>query len=417
MADTLVEVQGLKKYFPVLGGVMRKKIADVKAVDGVSFSIPKGETFGVVGESGCGKTTLGKTMLRLIKPNAGKILLHALNDDLLEIERIEEATTALKRFDSNAEIYPPNVMDAHMLKILRKVGMKYVSEENLARIRELDYSLSYLKKIDSRSVVYSPEMARILRESIPPYKTYDITKLSTSRIRKMRRFMQMVYQDPTTSLDPRMLVKDIVAEPVIAQGAAKGRNIYSMVVEALESVGLSEKHLYRYPHEFSGGQRQRVAVARAIITRPQFIILDEPTSAVDVSVRAQLLDLFQSLQREMDLTYMFVSHDLSVVECMSNRVAVMYLGKIVEMAKTEEIYKEPLHPYAQALFAAIPVPDPTRRRERPPITGEVPSPVNPPSGCRFHPRCPMATEACKHEEPQLTDVGNEHYVACYSVGK
>jgi peptide/nickel transport system ATP-binding protein len=415
--DNLIEVQNLKKYFPVLGGVLRKRIADVKAVDGVSFSVPRGETFGVVGESGCGKTTLGKTMLRLIKPNSGKVLLNTINDDLLEIERIEEATGALKRFDPDAQIYPPNVMDSHILKMLRKVGMKYVSEENVARIHELDFSLNYMKKIDSRSVVYSPEMARILRESIPPYKTYDLAKMSSSRIRKMRRFMQMVYQDPTTSLDPRMLVKDIVAEPMIAQGAAKGRSVYGLVVEALESVGLSERHLFRYPHEFSGGQRQRIAVARAIITRPQFIVLDEPTSAVDVSVRAQLLDLFQSLQKEMNLTYMFVSHDLSVVECMSKRVAVMYLGKIVELAKTEEIYREPLHPYAQALFAAIPIPDPTKRKERPPITGEVPSPVNPPSGCRFHPRCPVATESCKREEPQLTDVGNEHYVACYAVSR
>jgi peptide/nickel transport system ATP-binding protein len=415
--EALLEIQGLKKYFPVVGGVLRKKIADVKAVDGVSFQIARGETFGVVGESGCGKTTLGKTMLRLIKPNAGRILLNAVNEDLLEIERIEEATHAIKTFDPNAQIYPPNLMDAHVLQILRKVGMKYVSEENLVRIRELDAALSYLKKADRRSVVYSPEMARILRGSIPPYKTYDLAKLSSGRVRRMRRFMQMVYQDPTTSLDPRMLVKDIVAEPLIAQGQAKGRNVYSLVVEALQSVGLSEKHLYRYPHEFSGGQRQRVAVARAIITRPQFIVLDEPTSAVDVSVRAQLLDLFQSLQKDLNLTYMFVSHDLSVVECMSKRVAVMYLGKVVELARTEEMYKEPLHPYSQALFAAIPVPDPTKRKERPPITGEVPSPVNPPSGCRFHPRCPMATESCKREEPQLTDVGNEHYVACYAVGR
>jgi len=227
--------------------------------------------------------------------------------------------------------------------------------------------------------------------------------------------MQVVYQDPTTSLDPRMLIKDIVQEPLIAQGLARGQNARKRVLEILYKVGLTERHLYRYPHEFSGGQRQRIAVARALVTNPDFIVLDEPTSAVDVSVRAQMLNLFQDLQKDLGLTYLFVSHDLSIVECIAQRVAVMYLGKIVELAQTEDLYRKPLHPYAQALFASIPIPDPTVHRTRVMLTGEVPSPVNPPAGCRFHPRCPIATQICSKEIPELRDVGNGHLVACHLV--
>ena len=348
--ENLMTVEHLKKYFPVMGGVLRKKVADVRAVDDVSFQIYAGECFGIVGESGCGKTTLGKTLIRLLNPNAGHIFYKI----------------------------PQEVADA--IKTLEKDNPK------------------------SRSLKH------LLKE-------YDHAYVSGSRLRKLRRHLQIVYQDPTTSLDPRMLVKDIVSEPVVSQGLIKGSGVIERVLETLQMVGMGEKHLYRYPHEFSGGQRQRIAVARAIITKPEFIILDEPTSSVDVSVRAQLLNMFQDLQRDLGLTYMFISHDLSVVECISDRVAVMYLGKIVEQAKTEEIYKNPMHPYAQALFNSIPIPDPTRRRERAALSGEPPSPVNPPSGCRFHPRCSLATNTCEHEEPPLVDVGNEHYVACFAVSK
>jgi oligopeptide/dipeptide ABC transporter ATP-binding protein len=346
--ETLIKVKNLKKYYPVLGGVLKRKIAEVKAVDGVTIDIKKGECFGVVGESGCGKTTLGKTILRLLNPNGGHIFFKTPPDVIEEIEKYE------------------------------------------------------------KSDLKSPHLKRLLRK-------YDLAYMPNSQIKKMRRYMQIVYQDPTTSLDPRMLVKDIVAEPLVAQGLASGREVVTRVIEVLERVGLTEKHLFRYPHEFSGGQRQRIAVARAIITKPEFIVLDEPTSAVDVSVRAQLLNLFQDLQKDLGLTYMFISHDLSVVECISQRVAVMYLGKIVEFAKTEELYEKPLHPYAQALFASIPIPDPTKRKERAPLLGEVPSPVNPPSGCRFHPRCPIVMDVCPKVEPPLVDVGGEHYVACHAV--
>ena len=348
--ESLMTIENLKKYFPIYGGVLKRKVAEVKAVDSVNISINKGECFGVVGESGCGKTTLGKTIIRLLNPNAGHVYYKT----------------------------PKEIVEA----------------------------IKYLEKNNPKSKA----LKHLLRE-------YDIAYVKGRNLKKLRRHMQIVFQDPSTSLDPRMLVKDIVAEPLVSQGLAKGGKVRDRVVQVLEMVGLSKTHLYRYPHEFSGGQRQRIAVARAIITNPEFIVLDEPTSSVDVSVRAQLLNLFQDLQKELGLTYMFISHDLSVVECISQRVAVMYLGKIVELAETAELYKSPLHPYAQALFASIPVPDPTKRKGRAPLYGEVPSPVNPPPGCRFHPRCQFAMDICGREEPPLIDIGGGHHVACYAINK
>jgi oligopeptide/dipeptide ABC transporter ATP-binding protein len=344
----LVQVRDLKKYFPILGGVLRRSVANVKAVDGVSIDVLKGECFGLVGESGCGKTTLGKTILRLYKPSMGHIFFGVPGDVVNEINALEKSNPKSRR---------------------------------LRRLRE----------------------------------QYDISTYRGRDLLLLRRKMQIVYQDPTTSLDPRMLVKDIIAEPLVAQGIAKGEEARKMVLEILNRVGLSDQAMYRFPHEFSGGQRQRVAIARALVSRPDFVILDEPTSAVDVSVRAQLLNLFTDLQKEYGLTYMFISHDLSIVECISHRVAIMYLGKIVEYSLTGQIFKKPLHPYSQALIASVPVPDPTRRKERPPLMGEVPSPVDPPAGCRFHPRCPFVMSICKQKEPQLVDAGNQHYVACFAV--
>jgi len=346
----LLQIRNLKKHFPIAGGVLRRSVASVKAVDGVTLDVLKGECFGLVGESGCGKTTLGKTILRLYKPSMGHIFFGTPNDTVNEITTLEATNPKSRR---------------------------------LRRLRE----------------------------------QYDISMYRGRDLLLLRRKMQIVYQDPTTSLDPRMLVKDIIGEPLIAQGIAKGEEAKKMVIEILERVGLSERSLYRFPHEFSGGQRQRVAIARALVSRPDFVILDEPTSAVDVSVRAQLLNLFTDLQKEYGLTYMFISHDLSIVECISHRVAIMYLGKIVEYSTTEEIFEKPLHPYSQALIASVPVPDPTQRRERAPLTGEVPSPVDPPVGCRFHPRCPLAMSVCKQKEPLLIDAGNQHYVACFAVNR
>jgi len=346
--SAFLETRELRKYYAIKGGVFKRKLGDVKAVDGVSIRIFEGESFGLVGESGCGKTTFGKTVIRLLEPTAGGIYFNASPEVMEEIEQLESSNKNPQR-----------------LKALRK--------------------------------------------------QFDLSTFKGRKLKPIRRMMQVVYQDPTTSLNPRMLVKDIVGEPLMVQKLAKGVERRQRVTEILRKVGLTERHLYRYPHEFSGGQRQRIAIARALVTNPRFVVLDEPTSSVDVSVRAQLLNLFQELQKDMGLTYLFVSHDLSVVECISDRVGVMYLGKVVELAPTAGLYREPLHPYAQALFSSIPIPDPTKRRRRAPLKGEVPSPINPPLGCRFNPRCDKAMEICRREEPLLVDVEKGHFVACHLV--
>ena len=347
--NALVIVKNLKKYFPVKGGVFRTTIGYVKAVDGISLYIRRGECLGLVGESGCGKTTFGKTVIRLLKPTEGSIYFDVPPD---VIERIEE---------------------------LEKRNPK------------------------------DPELERLRKE-------YDLATYKGSRLKRLRRRMQIVYQDPSTSLNPRMLVKDIVGEPLKVFKLVDGNEVTERVLATLERVGLSEQHLYRYPHEFSGGQRQRIAIARAIILQPEFIVLDEPTSAVDVSVKAQLLKLFKSLQEDMKLTYLFISHELNIVESISDRVGVMYLGRLVELAPTRALFKKQLHPYTEALFSAIPIPDPDAKKKRILLRGNVPSPVNPPSGCRFHPRCPYAMDICREKEPNLKEVEKGRKVACHLYG-
>jgi len=343
--SSLIETQALKKYYSLTGGLFRRRVGEVRAVDGVSLSILKNECYGLVGESGCGKTTFAKTVIRLLDPNSGHIYFDLPDDIKEEIAKLEQSKNS----------------------------------------REL-------KKLRAE---------------------YDLATFRGKKLKSMRKKMQIVYQDPTRSLNPRMLVKDIIGEPLIVQKLARGEERRKRTLEMLGKVGLTERHMFRYPHEFSGGQRQRIAIARALVTNPEFVVLDEPTSSVDVSVRAQLLNLFQDLRKELGLTYLFISHDLSVVECIADRVAVMYLGKIVELAKTTELYKNPLHPYSLALFSSIPIPDPSVKRKRIELKGEVPSPVNPPTGCRFHPRCSEAMELCHKVEPELIDVGNGHLVACH----
>jgi oligopeptide/dipeptide ABC transporter ATP-binding protein len=327
--EKILELKNLKKHYPILGGVLRREIGTVKALDGIDLDIYRGECLGVVGESGCGKTTAGKAIIRLFKPTGGHVYYY-------------------------------------------RKGAESKAPADLAREKK-----SSMKKLG------------------------------------LRGRLQMVFQDPTTSLDPRMLIKHIVAEPIQTQKRMKGRDLEERVLELLNRVGLTRDHLLRYPHEFSGGQRQRIAVARAIATDPEFIVLDEPTSALDVSVQSQILNLLKSLQQTLHLTYMFVTHHLLVVKYISDRVAVMYLGKIVELADTRVIFSKPVHPYTHALMSAIPIPDVAYQQQRIVLSGDVPSPANPPAGCRFHTRCPFVADRCLTEEPLLEAAETGHRVACH----
>jgi oligopeptide/dipeptide ABC transporter ATP-binding protein len=315
----LLEVDGLKKHFPVRKGVLSTVAGHVYAVDGISFAIAEGETLGLVGESGCGKSTAGKTILKLIEPTAGTIKVRG--------QRIDH--------------------------------------------------------------------------------------LSRAEMRPFRRELQVVFQDPYSSLNPRLSVGEIVAEPLTNYGVSSGSELRARVAELFRKVGLREEAMRRYPHEFSGGQRQRIGIARALALHPSLIVCDEPVSALDVSVQAQVINLLRDLQAEFGLSYLFVAHDLAVVEHISHRIAVMYLGKIVELTDRDSLFAEPLHPYTQALLSAVPTPDPEAKHERIILSGDVPSPINPPSGCRFHTRCPVAIARCKTEEPEMREVKPAHHVACH----
>ena len=322
--NVLVKVENLKMYFPVTSGIMRRKVGDVKAVDGVTFDIKKGETLGLVGESGCGKTTTGRCILHLYNITEGKVV-----------------------FDGQ-----------------------------------------------------------------------DLTKLSRGALRSLRKDMQLIFQDPYASLDPRMSVGDIIGEPMIVHNLVKGgKERQEQVDELFRLVQLEPYMADRFPHEFSGGQRQRLGIARALATRPKLIICDEPVSALDVSIQTQVITLLIKLREEFNLTYVFIAHDLSVVRYISDRVAVMYLGRIVEITDSDELYDHPLHPYTQALLSAVPIPNPVvdRQRKRILLTGDVPSPMRPPPGCTFHPRCSMAIDSCKESVPEGRDVGHGHWVACHRV--
>ena len=320
-AGPLLSVRNLKKYFPIRQGVLSRAAAHVKAVDDISFDINKGETFGLVGESGCGKTTAGRAVLRLIEPDAGTI-----------------------RFD----------------------GM-------------------------------------------------DLLQLGKQELRRKRRDMQIIFQDPYASLNPRMTIRTIVGEPFAIHGLASGLDREHRVADLLQTVGLDPAVMSRYPHEFSGGQRQRIGIARALALKPKLIIADEPVSALDVSIQAQIINLLADLQHQFGLTYLFISHAIPVIEHISTRIGVMYLGKLVEVGASAQICLAPKHPYTQALLSAVPVPDPGAKKQRIVLRGEVPTPINPPSGCRFHTRCPIAVDRCKVEEPFLREVEKGRHVACHLV--
>ena len=319
MTEELLVVKNLKKYYPITGGVLGGEVGVVKAVDDVSFSVKRGQTLGLVGESGCGKSTTGRALLRLIEPTAGEVHFDGVN----------------------------------------------------------------------------------------------VTTLAADEMRKMRRDMQIVFQDPFASLNPRHNIEKILEEPLVVHGIGTSAERKKRVEEMLEVVGLSSYHARRYPHQFSGGQRQRIGIARALMLNPKLIVADEPVSALDVSIQSQVLNLMRDLQRDLGLTYLFIAHDLSVVRHISNRVGVMYLGRIVELTSSEQLYGNPLHPYTKALLSAVPTPDPDAARDRVILQGDVPSPSNPPSGCTFHTRCPHATDECRTLRPAFQDAGDGHFVACH----
>lgn len=321
--ELLLEVRNLKMHFPITSGVIfRRQVGAVKAVDGIDLQIKRGETLGLVGESGCGKSTAGRAILQLHKPTSGEVI----------------------------------------------------------------------------------------------FEGRDLTKLRPNQMREVRRDVQMIFQDPYASLNPRMTVGDIIGEPITVHHLRKGKKATNeRVQELLALVGLNPYFINRYPHEFSGGQRQRIGIARALAVEPDFVVCDEPVSALDVSIQAQVINLLEDLQAKLNLTYLFIAHGLSVIKHISDRVAVMYLGKIVELADAEDLYRQPLHPYTQALLSAVPIPDPVieKKRQRIILEGDVPSPINPPPGCRFHTRCPIAIDKCRVEEPPFVDYGNGHFAACW----
>jgi len=321
MSEYLLEVNNLKKYFPIRSGVFQRVVGHVKAVDGISFNMKKGETLGLVGESGCGKSTVGRSIVRLFDKTDGDILFNGI----------------------------------------------------------------------------------------------DVHKLPRKKLRTLRPKMQLVFQDPFSSLNPRIRIGEAIGEAVLDHGLCSKKEIRERVLEILDICGLASYHIDRYPHEFSGGQRQRIGIARALILNPDFIVLDEPVSALDVSIQAQIINLLTDLQDSQGLTYLLISHDLSVVEHICDTIAVMYLGSMAEMAPRDELFRNPLHPYTQALLSAIPIPDPTLKRERIVLQGDIPSPANPPFGCKFHTRCPMAEEVCKVQVPEYREVASHHFVACHLV--
>ena len=319
MSKKLIEIEHLKKYYPVTTGLLSRHIADVKAVDGVTFSITEGETLGLVGESGCGKSSLGRTLLRLEEPTAGRII----------------------------------------------------------------------------------------------YRGRDITVWDKKQLKGLRKEAQMIFQDPQSSLDPRMTIGDSIGEALLIHGTDTERERLEKVGQLLQRVGLEPEYTTRYPHELSGGQKQRIGIARALSVNPTLIVADEPVSALDVSVQAQIINLLMDLQRELALAYLFIAHDLAVIGQVSDRIAVMYLGQIIELANKKELFSHPLHPYTEALLEAIPVPDPHQKRNKISLSGEVPSPVSPPPGCRFHTRCPKVMEICREEMPELIPLESEHFVSCH----
>lgn len=381
--DILIETHNLKKHFPIRGGVFSKGGRAVRAVDDVSFFIRKGETLGLVGESGCGKTTTGRAILHLTRPTSGNVYWKLSADLRRELNELEDRRSkAEERLIAEQQLDPADLDGARVRRSLYRIP-------GGDELRAVDH-----------------ELAKFSRK-------HSLEGMDEERLRMMRKNMQIVFQDPYSSLNPRMLIKDVITEPLQVHGVARGEEMRERARAMIDAVGLNPEHLYRYPHEFSGGQRQRIGVARALMLNPELIVLDEPTSALDMSVQAQILNMLNDLQRNFGLTYLFISHDLSTIHYMCNRINVMYLGKVVESAPKAALFAKPTHPYTQALLASIPVPDPAKKKERVPLAGEIPSPANPPSGCRFHTRCKFREAICESVAPPLTKVGEDHFVACH----
>jgi peptide/nickel transport system ATP-binding protein len=456
----LIDIVSLKKYFPIRGGLLKRAVGAVKAVDDITLSIKRGETVGLVGESGCGKTTVGRAIMMLTPPSSGYVFLEAPRSVVSEFKRLVE----LREVAGKKGRLPVTVADellqtadglieAPLCDIKADKKKSLCADADRARKDILAQAAEFLSSSKKESVL------KIADEAIEDVaRRYCINYLKRRNIKRLRRRIQFVFQDPFSSLDPKMLIKNIVSEPIRAQWkyiapeikrsvasksstlrfaepaktqeqskgpkpppppqdrraiSRKNELVRLRTIQLLEKVGLNVEHMYRFPHEFSGGQRQRIGIARALSVNPDFIVLDEPTSALDVSVQAQILNMLNELQNDFGLTYLFISHDLSTIKYMCDRVAVMYLGKIAEYASKKELFDKPVHPYTEALLSVIPVPDPELRRDRIILPGDVPSPANPPPGCRFHTRCPIAVDICRVVEPPLIDIGGEHFVACH----